>query len=59
MKHKQMLDVMNKIFHTTRDMHIKGQKEYAMDEDNVFANFERIAEQTGFDKDDRNTGGRQ
>ena len=50
MKHKQMLDVMNKIFHTSRDMHIKGQKEYAMSEDNVFANFERIGEQTGFDK---------
>ena len=31
-------------------MHIAGQKEYAHDEDNVFANFERIAEQTSFDK---------
>ena len=28
-----------------------GQKEYAQDEDNVFANFERIAEQTGFDRE--------
>ena len=51
MKHKQMLDVMNKVFHTARDMHIKGQKEYAMNEDNVFANFERISEQTGFDRE--------
>ena len=50
MKHKQMLDKINMIFHTIRDTHIKGQKEYAMSEDNVFANFERIGEQTGFDK---------
>ena len=32
-------------------MHTKGQKEYAMNENNVFANFERIANQTGQSKE--------
>ena len=50
MKHKNMLNFMNYIFDEIKEMHIAGQKEYAMDQDNVFANFERIAEQTGFDK---------
>ena len=50
MKHKEMLTFINYIFDKVSDMHTKGQKEYAMDEDNVFANFERIAEQTNFDK---------
>ena len=50
MRHKKMMDFISEIFYTVRDMHTKGQKEYAMDEDNVFANFERIAEQTSFDK---------
>tara|TARA_R100000458_G_scaffold1576_2_gene1339 strand:+ start:4616 stop:4921 length:306 start_codon:yes stop_codon:yes gene_type:complete len=50
MKHNEMLEMINHIFDQVRDMHTKGQKEYAMDEDNVFANFERIAEQTNFDK---------
>ena len=50
MKHDKMLEMINYIFDQVRDMHTKGQKEYAMDEDNVFANFERIAEQTSFDK---------
>lgn len=50
MKHKTMLNFIKYIFTNVSDMHTKGQKEYAMDNDNVFANFERIAEQTGFDK---------
>jgi len=51
MEHKDMLGLMDQIFDNVTNTHVNGQKEYAMDEDNVFANFERIAEQTGFDKE--------
>ena len=51
MKHNEMLTLINAIFQEVETIHTEGQKEYAMDEDNVFANFERIAEQTGFDKE--------
>ena len=47
MKHKQMLELISYIFVQVQNMHTSGQKEYAMDEDNVFANFQRIANQTG------------
>ena len=50
MKHKEMLDLIDNIFDHVGNMHTNGQKEYAMNEDSVFANFERIAEQTGQDK---------
>ena len=50
MKHDHMIELMSDIMTEVIDMHRKGQKEYAMDEDNVFANFERIAEQTGLDR---------
>ena len=50
MKHKEMLDLIDNIFDHVTNMHTNGQKEYAMNEDSVFANFERIAEQTGQDK---------
>ena len=46
MEHKQMLSTINDIFKLVKKIHIEGQKEYAMDEDNVFANFERISKQT-------------
>ena len=45
-----MLDLIKRIFKEVQEIHTEGQKEYAMDEDNVFANFERISEQTGFDR---------
>ena len=51
MTHDEMLKVINGIFQNVVQMHTEGQKEYAMDEDNVFANFERISEQTGFDRE--------
>tara|TARA_R110002167_G_scaffold232838_1_gene438042 strand:- start:64 stop:450 length:387 start_codon:yes stop_codon:yes gene_type:complete len=51
MKHKEMLGMINSIFTKVKLMHTEGQKEYAMTEDNVFANFERIANQTGFDRE--------
>tara|TARA_R110000824_G_scaffold87475_2_gene215637 strand:- start:2220 stop:2525 length:306 start_codon:yes stop_codon:yes gene_type:complete len=50
MKHKEMLEQIDYIFGEVKKIHTEGQKEYAMDEDNVFANFERIAKQTDFDK---------
>ena len=51
MKHNKMLSLINAIFEQVELMHTEGQKEYAMDEDNVFANFERIAEQTGLNRE--------
>ena len=51
MKHKEMLKLINAIFEQVELIHTEGQKEYAMDEDNVFANFERIANQTGQNKE--------
>ena len=51
MQHSEMITMIDEIFSKVKKMHIEGQKEYAMDEYNVFANFERIAEQTGFDKE--------
>ena len=51
MKHNEMLNLINVIFEQVEIVHTEGQKEYAMDEDNVFANFERIAKQTSFSKE--------
>ena len=50
MKHKTMLKQIDKIFKKVKKIHTEGQREYAMNEDNVFANFERISEQTSFSK---------
>ena len=50
MKHKEMLKLIKTIFKEVETIHTQGQKEYAMDEDNVFANFERIANQMDLDK---------
>jgi len=50
MKSEIMLDKIKGIFEKVQFMHIAGQKEYAHDEDNVFANFERIASQMKTDK---------
>ena len=43
MKHKEMMKLIKTIFEKVKEIHTEGQKEYAMDEDNVFANFERVA----------------
>jgi len=51
MKHEEMLSIISGIFQNVTQMHTEGQKEYAMDKDNVFANFERISEQTGLDRE--------
>ena len=50
MKHEEMLEQIDYIFGEVKRIHTAGHKEYAMNEDNVFANFERISEQTGFDR---------
>ena len=50
MKHEEMLEQIDYIFGEVKKVHTQGQKEYAMNEDNVFANFERISEQTGLDR---------
>ena len=51
MRHIEMLNLIDDILSKVKDMHTEGQKEYAMSEDNVFANFERIANQTGQSKE--------
>ena len=50
MKHKDMLGLLNAIFEQVELVHTQGQKEYAMNEDNIFANFQRISNQTGLDQ---------
>ena len=50
MKSKEMIKLMNTIFDSILKMHKEGQKEYAHDEDNVFANFDRVANQTNADR---------
>ena len=50
MKNKEMVKLMNTIFDSILKMHKEGQREYAHDEDNVFANFDRIANQTDTDR---------
>ena len=50
MKHKDMLGLLNAIFEQVELVHTEGQKEYAMNEDNIFANFQRISNQTGLDQ---------
>lgn len=51
MKHKEMMKLIKTIFEKVKEIHTEGQKEYAMDEDNVFANFERIATQMDIDRE--------
>ena len=51
MKHNEMLRLINAIFEQVEIIHTQGQKEYAMDEDNVFANFERISNQLNMDRE--------
>ena len=51
MKSKDMEILMKKIMTSVYDTHTSGQKEYADDEDNVFANFERIAYQMNVKKE--------
>lgn len=47
MTRAEMAEVMDQVFEECRSLREAGQKEYAHDEDNAFANFERVAERTG------------
>ena len=51
MKHREMITLIDSILVRVKTMHTEGLKEYAMNKDNVFANFERIANQTGNSKE--------
>ena len=51
MKHREMIALIDSILGRVKTMHTEGQKEYAMNKDNVFANFERIANQTDNSKE--------
>ena len=50
MKHEEMLSLIRGIFNKVDSIHTEGQKEYAMNENNVFANFQRITNQTNIDQ---------
>jgi hypothetical protein len=51
MKHKSMHDLMEDIWKTVIKTRDSGQKEYAHEEKNVFANFERVANLLGVNKE--------
>ena len=44
-------ELLEDIFDKVRDIRLAGQKEYAHDEDNCFANFERIANLQGLSRE--------
>lgn len=48
LEHNELLE---DIFDTVRRIRLQGQKEYAHDEDNCFANFERIAKLQGLSRE--------
>ena len=47
----EMADVMEKVFEECKALRAAGQAEYAHQEDNAFANFERVAERTGLSRE--------
>lgn len=51
MTHAMMHDLMMRIFNEIITLREDGQKEYARDEDNVFANFDRIAADLGISRE--------
>ena len=52
MNSQQMKKKISIIFENCLDIHTKGQKEYANNEDNVFANFERVANRLDLSKEE-------
>lgn len=50
MIHSEMLEIINSIFTQVKETHTEGQKEYADDSENVFANFKRVADRLDIDK---------
>ena len=51
MSRKQMQKTINKIFKEIQTVREAGQKEYARQEDNAFANFERVADYIDSDRE--------
>lgn len=52
MTREQMQKAMDTVFAECQGLRNEGQKEYAHDEDNAFANFERIAEDIGLKREE-------
>ena len=52
MTRDQMARVLDTLHQQENEMREAGQAEYAHDKDNAFANFERIAEQTGLKREE-------
>lgn len=50
MTREEVREEMQRLFEECQELRNAGQKEYAHDEDNAFANFERIAEKMGLDR---------
>jgi len=50
MTQKQMAEIMDTVFAECNTFRAAGQKEYAHNEENAFANFERLAEDLGLDR---------
>lgn len=48
---KEHTDLLENIYKKVSETRTEGQKEYAQDEDNVFANFERIANLQGLKRE--------
>ncbi len=46
-----MLKTIDDVMAIVKQTHIQGQKEYAHDEENVFANFERVGSNLNIDKE--------
>lgn len=51
MTRKEFEIYMDECFEKIQDLRIAGQKEYAHEEDNCFANFERVANYLGIDRE--------
>lgn len=50
MRQKEMAEVMSTVFEECQSLRDAGQKEYARDEDEAFANFNRVAADIGLDR---------
>lgn len=51
MTRNDMKAVMERVFAECQELRLAGQREYARDEDNAFANFERVAERLGISRE--------
>lgn len=51
MTRKEMAEVMDRVFVECQSLRNAGQQEYAHDDSNAFANFERVAERLGISRE--------